>query len=206
MISDTHGRHEALSLPPGDLLIHCGDMFNLGGDSGSIREMDEWFGRQKFKLILCTGGNHDRELQSALAQNPQPFANAHLLSDALIRFQGLSIYGAPWVPDLPGHAFFRSAAALVEHWSTIPASPDILITHTPPKDVLDRSSRGRSHGCGALARELTRVAPRVHCFGHVHASVGQSSIGETLFINASSIESGTGRLRRPATFSLSPRP
>jgi Icc-related predicted phosphoesterase len=205
VISDTHWRHEELRLPPGDLLIHCGDMFSLGDASRSIRQMDEWFGRQKFKLILCTGGNHDRELQSALSQSPQPFKNAHFLSDELVEFQGLRIYGAPWVPDLPTHAFFKSARALGKHWAKIPPTPDILVTHTPPKGILDASSRGRSYGCEGLARELARVAPSVHCFGHVHASAGSAKVGETLFINASSIESGTGRVKPPVTFSLSPR-
>lgn len=205
VISDTHWRHEGLQLPPGDLLIHCGDMLNLGGRSNSLKKIDEWFGRQQFQLILCTGGNHDQELQSALNQRSQPLDNARFLQDELVEFRGLKIYGAPWVPDLPGQAFFKTKPALTEVWSRIPTGPDILITHTPPKGMLDRSSKGRCHGCEALSQELKRVRPRVHCFGHVHASAGCSRVGDTLFINASSVNSGAGTMRQPVTFSLSPQ-
>ena len=207
VISDTHGRHDDLDLPPGDLLIHCGDMCNLFDRTpGQLAAIDAWFGRQKFARILYTGGNHDRELEAALALDPQPLKHAHYLGDAAVEFRGLTIYGTPWVPDLPTHAFARTRAALAATWAQIPPGLDILVTHTPPRDILDRSSSGRSYGCAALAAELPRIAPRVHCFGHVHAGAGQRRIGGTLFVNASSVESGAGKMRPAVSFTLSPGP
>ena len=204
VISDTHCRHDDIDLPEGDLLIHCGDLFNLfSTPPGAIAEMDAWFGRQKFERILYTGGNHDRDLEAALAGQPQPMKNAYFLGDEVVEFRGLKIFGSPWVPDLTTHAFFMSQAGLAKAWARVPSGIDILVTHTPPEGVLDESSRGWSLGCPDLARELRRIAPRVHCFGHVHASAGQRRIGDTLFINASSIASGSGAIRKPATFTLS---
>jgi Icc-related predicted phosphoesterase len=204
IISDTHLRHREIDLPGGDLLIHCGDMFDLFNETGSeVPEIDEWFGRQKYGRILCTGGNHDRKLESILARRPQPFRNAHFLKHEAVEIRGLKIFGTPWVPDLPTHAFHKRQSALAELWARIPSDLDILVTHTPPKGILDESSRGRSLGCPALAHEMQRLSPRLHCFGHIHASAGQQRMGETLFINASSIESGTGRIRRPVTLTLS---
>lgn len=56
VISSTHGRHDELDLPPGDLLIHCGDIFNLLDTAPDrIAALDDWFGRQKFARILYTG-------------------------------------------------------------------------------------------------------------------------------------------------------
>jgi Icc-related predicted phosphoesterase len=43
----------------------------------------------------------------------------------------------------------------------------------------------------------------VHVFGHVHASRGQRAIGDTLFINASSLHTSSGVIRPPITFTLS---
>jgi Icc-related predicted phosphoesterase len=204
IISDTHLRHQEIDLPGGDLLIHCGDMFDLFNETGpDVSEMDEWYGRQRYGQVFCTGGNHDRKLESILAHRPQPFKNAYFLKDELVEFRGLKIFGTPWVPDLPRHAFFKKQSALTELWAKIPSGMDILVTHTPPKGILDASSRGQSLGCRALADELKRISPRIHCFGHVHASAGHRRIGETLFINASSIESGTGRIRAPVTITLS---
>ena len=57
VISDTHGQHKQLGVMSGDVLIHCGDMFNLFEPSGyDVDMMDHWFGKQKFDLILCVGG------------------------------------------------------------------------------------------------------------------------------------------------------
>ncbi len=203
VISDTHWRHQDLELPAGDILIHCGDMFNISSDKSQIRSIDAWFGKQRFAHRLCTGGNHDLELESETARHPQPFRNAHFLKQELVEVRGLRIFGAPWVPDLPRHAFFKSGAALAEAWAQVPAGIDILVTHTPPKGILDMSSSNRSFGCAALAREMGRIAPRVHCFGHVHASAGHRQIGETLFINAASFDSRTRGVRPPISFTLS---
>lgn len=35
-ISDTHGKHDQLTLPPGDLLIHSGDISMKGGETAAI--------------------------------------------------------------------------------------------------------------------------------------------------------------------------
>lgn len=204
VISDTHCRHEELDLPAGDLLIHCGDMFNLFGKTADqLAQIDEWFGRQRFELVLYTGGNHDRELEAGLARRSQPLQNAYFLMDEVVTFRGLKVFGSPWVPDLARHAFFKKGPALADAWARVPAGIDILVTHTPPRGILDTSSRGQSLGCANLANELERISPRVHCFGHVHASAGHRTIRETLFINASSIESGTGIVRPPVRFTLS---
>lgn len=204
VISDTHCRHDEIHLPAGDLLIHCGDMFNLPGRAPAlIPAMDAWFGRQKFARILCTGGNHDVQLEIDLAQNSQPFRNAYFLKDEVVEFRGLKIFGAPWVPELTTHAFFKDETAIAAAWARVPADIDILITHTPPMGILDTSSKGWSLGCPSLADELRRISPRVHCFGHVHAGAGRRQIGKTLFINASSFDGRTGRMRAPITFTLS---
>lgn len=206
VISDTHCRHDELDLPAGDLLIHCGDMFEfMHMNSRQVAGMDEWFGRQPFERILCTGGNHDLDLEAAVRERARPFRNAWFLNDAITEFRGLTIYGAPWVNDLPGFAFHKDHRELTEAWAKVPAGLDILITHTPPAGILDRSSRGRSYGCAALAEAMERIAPRVHCFGHVHASRGHRTLGDTHFINASSIESGSGAIQPPIRFTLSSR-
>jgi len=206
VISDTHLMHEKLVLPEGDLLIHCGDLFALGRSNDSdLKQLDSWFGRQPFDKIVCTGGNHDHVLERARARRRAPFRNACYLEDEALQYRGLTIYGAPWVPGLPTHAFHKDRAGLADAWARIPAGVDILVTHTPPKGILDRSSKGASFGCPELTRELRRISPRVHCFGHVHASAGQTERGHTLFINASSIASGSAAVRRPVSFTLSPR-
>jgi hypothetical protein len=52
--------------------------------------------------------------------------------------------------------------------STIPNEVDIVMTHGPPKYILDMKD-GRSAGCEHLRRAIARVQPRLHCFGHIHS-------------------------------------
>lgn len=77
----------------------------------------------------------------------------------------------------------------------IPTDTDVLITHVPPYGTLDRNSRARHCGCRALAPRVERIAPRLHCFGHIHASSGVLVEPKTTFLNASMVDR-TGRVVR----------
>ncbi|WP_162301975.1 metallophosphoesterase [Croceibacterium ferulae] len=110
VISDTHLRHQELRLAKGDLLIHCGDLFDLNrSEPSDLAKVDRWFGKQPFDMIVCIGGNHDHLLDHASASDPRPFRNARYLQDEALHYRGLQIYGAPWVPGLPLMRFTRIA-------------------------------------------------------------------------------------------------
>ena len=47
-IADTHGRHSDLIIPPGDVLIHAGDMSMKGTEQETVHFI-EWFSQQDFK-------------------------------------------------------------------------------------------------------------------------------------------------------------
>lgn len=203
IISDTHGEHEKLGILSGDVLIHCGDMFNMFGDGEDhFDRMDDWFGRQNFDLILCVGGNHDFELQKRSSWVSDPFKNAVYLEERSISHRGVTFYGAPWVPELRGQAFYRDREELAECWTKIPHATDVLITHTPPAGILDVSSRGYDLGCDHLERRLREVRPTLHCFGHVHASCGTMESDGTSFVNAALVNSRYELTRGPYYFDL----
>lgn len=64
-------------------------------------------------------------------------------------------------------------------------SGSILVSHSPPKGILDRSSDGRSLGSEAVKQTLTLKKPDLVICGHIHASAGQiDCFGETTIINA----------------------
>jgi Icc-related predicted phosphoesterase len=198
IISDTHGEQEKLGTLSGDVLIHCGDMFNMfGSDDDDFDRMDAWFGKQQFDLIVCVGGNHDFELEKRSLYTDKPFKNAVYLEGTSLEYQGLIIHGAPWVPELRGQAFFKEESELRNCWSAIPKGVDILITHTPPAGILDVSSGGLKLGCEHLSAELKAKAPSLHCFGHVHASSGVHVAGKTTYINAAQVNSHFKISREP---------
>jgi len=198
IISDTHGEQDKLGILSGEVLIHCGDMFNMfSSENDDFDRMDQWFGLQQFDLILCIGGNHDFELEKRAGYTDRPFRNAIYLEGASYEYQSVRFFGAPWVPELRGQAFFKDDPKLRSCWSQIPEGLDVLITHTPPAGVLDVSSRGLQLGCEYLAEELKKKKPALHCFGHVHASSGIHVIDDTTFINAAQVNNQYRITRKP---------
>ena len=185
IISDTHSDQEKLGSMSGDVLIHCGDMFNFfNSDDDEFDRMDEWFAKQDFELILCIGGNHDFELQKRASYTKQPFKNAVYLEGSAYQYKGVNFFGAPWVPDLYGQAYYTEHSELANRWANIPNNVDVLITHTPPGNILDKSSQGLVLGCEHLLTAVERAKPKLHCFGHIHHSSGSIKKGGTCFINA----------------------
>ena len=79
-------------------------------------------------------------------------------------------------------------------WQSIPDDIDILITHGPPKGIMDMTTdmhtREPVHvGSRSLMRHVEeRIKPRIHAFGHIHDERGISNFGTiirggTQFIN-----------------------
>jgi Icc-related predicted phosphoesterase len=203
IISDTHNQHEDLGVLHGDVLIHCGDSgMGFERSVGEVDRLDEWFGRQDFKQILCIGGNHDFQLQERVGNREPVLRNAVYLQDEGISFGGVHFYGAPWTPELAGWAFYLPPELMRAKWASIPACTDVLITHTPPFGVLDRNSQAKACGCPDLRQRTAELRPRIHCFGHIHASGGQVELKGTTYVNASMVSSRYRIIHRPYEFDL----
>jgi Icc-related predicted phosphoesterase len=203
IVSDTHARHEELGRLRGDVLIHCGDGCDgFRRDPRDLERLDEWFGRQEFERILCVSGNHDFAVEQRIARGEAAFRNATHLQDERCEFRGIRFYGAPWTPELAGWAFHLDAEALRSRWDLIPEDTDVLITHTPPRGILDQNSAGRHCGCPDLAQRLTELRPRVHCFGHNHASAGTTRRAGTVYVNASVVDRRYEIARGPVELDL----
>ena len=85
-------------------------------------------------------------------------------------------------------------------WRRIPAGIDILATHTPPYGILDLpTARTQNLGCPFLLEELSRIKPRVHVFGHIHASHGESRDDRTLYLNTAIVGGRDMQVRNSPT-------
>jgi Icc-related predicted phosphoesterase len=57
---------------------------------------------------------------------------------------------------------------------------DVLVVHSPPRGVADRTAAGASVGSTAIRAAIERVQPRLAVCGHIHDSWGRTgSIGAT---------------------------
>ncbi len=187
IISDTHGFHREVTVPAGDVLIHCGDITKRG-NIAELDDFNEWLGELPFKHRLVIAGNHDWCFEKAREASEAKLTNAIYLQDSEAVIDHVKFYGSPWQPRFYDWAFnLDRGLALKEKWDLIPKNTDVLITHGPPKYTLDINSGDSYTGCADLNTAVFGIAPLVHCFGHIHEAYGRflNSFLGTEFVNAS---------------------
>ena len=192
IISDTHNKHKRLrNFPKADVLIHCGDISSMGYEH-EIKNFVKWFGSlEQFKYKIFIAGNHDFlfEKNNVLARQLIP-DNIIYLEDQEVIIDNIKFYGTPVQKHFHNWAFNRSENKMKQHWEAIPDDTDVLITHSPPYMIGDYVPYSMQHeGSPSLYEEVTeRIKPSIHAMGHIHEGYGQWEIGETKFINASSLD------------------
>lgn len=127
VISDTHSKHDRLHLPPGDVLLHCGDCFQgiapFRRDTRALKEFFAWLNEQPFAVKIFIGGNHDAILSKRDAERVRAMAapSLYLCDDSVVLEPvGLRIYGSPRsVPN----SFISPNTAFQSHTLPWDASP-----------------------------------------------------------------------------------
>ncbi|KAJ6532766.1 Metallo-dependent phosphatase-like protein [Mycena vulgaris] len=201
LLSDTHTR--TCSVPEGDVLLHTGDLTQMGTLKELKTTMD-WLYALPHPIKIIIAGNHDsvihREWYEANWQdlflhrsNDEPesaesvldllkgpravAANVVYLEDEEYKFRvreggkEWSIYGSPWSPNFGTWAFGyerEDAEALI---SKFPKT-DILLTHGPPRNIMDFTNSKDRAGCATLSARLPELKPKLHVFGHIHEARG----------------------------------
>ena len=192
-ISDTHGLHDRLNLNAGTVLVHAGDITEYGTEEEGI-EFLEWFSRQPFTYKILIGGNHDLFLETLTLRKIKKLVPEGIiyLQNNGTEIEGIKFWGSPVTPYFLGMAFnARAGMEIRKVWSKIPLDTDILITHGPPKGILDGGL-----GCDDLLQQIERVQPKVHCFGHVHGQSGSRLVNGTTYINAAAVNT-PDQIRNP---------
>jgi predicted phosphodiesterase len=187
-MSDTHGRHQNLKVPDGDVLIHAGD-FCRYGSRANLHEFGEWFSEFPHECKIVIAGNHDMALQKHLGYGHMlRMYEIEYLEDTQSAIQdGPKIWGSPYTPPFQSWAFMLEEDALARKFALIPDDVDVLVTHGPPAGVLDLTDlEGVPAGSRALSErlwELGQERPLVHIFGHIHERWGQFKAGNYLAYN-----------------------
>lgn len=189
-LSDLHGSHREWMENVGykseflkcDLIIISGDLTYKGSEKEVI-DFFNWFeSLETDAKKVCIAGNHDRYLEVF-----KPKTTVTYLQDSGIEWKGLNIWGTPWVPRYKNWSFNKDENDLKKYFSLIPENTDILITHTPPKNILDFTLNNRNVGSESLLERLKDIKPKINVFGHIHEDRGTKIIDDTTYINASSL-------------------
>lgn len=186
-ISDTHGRHDEVLLPHGDILIHLGDV-SPRGKVYEIENFLDWFTEQPHTYKIFIAGNHDFYFEASNTDTIKSKIPDNLiyLNDSGCEIEGIKIWGSPIQPEFFDWAFNRKRGSEIKkHWDLIPNDTDILLTHGPPHGILDKTMQGDLVGCEDLLKKVKLVKPKIHAFGHIHEAYGVFRDDNTKFINAS---------------------
>lgn len=191
-ISDTHGQHEDVTLPGGDILLHAGDIASNRGDPHELKHFLNWMSEQDYQHKIFIAGNHDflfqdypEEIAILLRKH---YPKLTYLQDTSVSAMGLQIYGSPWQPWFHSWAFNlpRDGAEIEQKWKDIPADTDILLTHGPPYSIGDRTNRGDFAGCQKLYERLHQLKRlKLHVCGHIHEGYGTEHLDDLTLVNAS---------------------
>jgi Icc-related predicted phosphoesterase len=192
-ISDTHEQAHMIHLPPGDVLVHAGDITNRGSIP-KLGEFTAWLKKQphKHKVVIC--GNHDFCFENAnhdVAVNMIHEAGAIYLQDSGTTIEGVNFWGSPHQPWFHNWAFnVQRGPNIAKKWALIPDDTHVLITHGPPRGILDLVEEDfgytKHEGCqDLLDRTFHLTQLKLHVFGHLHFNGGKTvkAHGKT-FVNA----------------------
>ena len=205
IISDTHNKHRQLrTLPPGDAIIHAGDITSRGQER-EVNDFLKWFSGLDYKYKIFIAGNHDflfEQADASLLSSIIP-DNITYLNDSGITIEGINIWGSPITPWFHDWAFNRQRGSeIMAHWKLIPADTDILITHGPVAGILDTTTTGIIAGCEDLAATVRSIKPAYFISGHIHEAYGQEIHEGTTYINAAVLDERYVLRNQPQTFDL----
>lgn len=180
-------------MPKVDVLLHCGDLTQVGGTSAYKKAL-KMLGSFDAELKLVIAGNHDISLdgeywRTHLEDDDEPeeheeaveimtgplakAANVTYLTEGLHIFtlkRGATfrIFVSPYQPECGDWAFGYKRNE--DRWS-ISLDADIVMTHGPPNGALDYA-HGQHLGCEVLKKAIEATRPLLHCFGHIHEGHG----------------------------------
>lgn len=191
VVSDTHGFEKALTpndstLPDGDVLLHLGDFATDGRKCRErLVEFDKWLAHQPHPTKIVVKGNHD------------PSKSTFPLSEAMFVVEPttINLHNDDFSISLVPYCSDRDIAKMNL------SECDVVATHVPPRNILDRCNSGSHAGSSMLhtiVRRGSSLPPRLWLCGHIHESRGSIPIKfkggrETLVINASNANPGRAR-------------
>ncbi|KAF1842861.1 Metallo-dependent phosphatase [Cucurbitaria berberidis CBS 394.84] len=196
-ISDTH--NQTPKLPAGDVLIHAGDLTNQGSYS-ELQKTVEWLEKSDFEAKIIIAGNHDITLDAPFyhshgkswrwpkPQDPAACRELLISSPSITYLENeattikltspkgpktyFTVFGSPCTPKHSNWAFQYDEHDAAEVWRKISDGVDVVVTHTPPKELCDGATNDDRSGCPALTKRLWEVKPVLSVCGHIHAGRG----------------------------------
>lgn len=206
-MSDSHTYHNSIEkdwMREADTICHSGDICLLGAHKEAL-DFLEWFSSLPYENKIFTLGNHDICFDEK-HHRFEKFRKGHkfhykeyindirdkipeniiLLENSGVTVDGINFWGYPQSPEFFNWAFnVKRGEQMSFYTDKIPDDTDVLLTHGPPFNILDKTINGEIVGCKELLDRVNVVKPIICSFGHIHESYGVLEKDETLFLNSS---------------------
>jgi len=189
-----------------DMVIHSGDGSNFRDiykNEVEFQDFIYWYSRVPIKYKIFIAGNHDSALEKNLFNVKKQMEDSDIiyLENSDVTIEGIKIWGSPHTPSFGNWSFMKARAKLDRVWKRIPDDADIIVTHGPPKGILDNSFDHNGNiercGCNALKKRILDIQPTLVLFGHIHnckdiinAGTLKLSAYDTVFSNGSVVTDG----------------
>ena len=189
---DTYDSRDGL-LPDGDVLLHLGDFaIDRGGNARrkALERFDIWLSHQPHPLKIVVRGNHD------------PYTAEFPVSKAMYVTKPMSLnLGDKVLAMIPfGHGGFSTSKLQRSYSDLLPPTCDVLATHEPPHNILDKCLSGDRAGSSLIrsaVEHMKGLPPKLWAFGHIHEgrgsikkTFGKGHDRETVLINAANANPG----------------
>ncbi|CAG8941750.1 unnamed protein product [Penicillium salamii] len=184
-----------------DVAIHCGDL-TTGSLLDEFKDSIRYMQALNAPLKLVIAGNHDFTMDIPMFQKKVTHASKYLDQDHVHRFYGvfgqsrelfdqedlgitfldegsysfrlengalLNVYASPYTPSYGDWGFQYKPNDGHDYQI---GNADLVMTHGPPKGILDRTRSGERAGSTCLFKAVAQHRPLLHCFGHIHEAWG----------------------------------
>jgi len=191
LMSDSHGAHNAIPVPNGDIFVHAGDFSGMGREE-EVKSFAEFLRKLPHKHKIVIAGNHEVSFERNREEAEKWLGDScTYLNNSGVTVEGLKFWGSPVQPFFDNTntwVFGVHRPEIKDVWDKIPENTDVLITHGGPYGILDKLVNGENVGCPYLLTAVKKIKPKLHVFGHIHEAMGIKMLDGTLFVNAAILD------------------
>jgi len=193
LISDIHGSVGAAKSAGKEARKRDVDAILVAGDIthfGTPEDADRIFSALSGTIIAVPGNCDPPDIVRSMERNS--VMDVHGKRSEL---NGICFAGLGASNPLPFSTLFTySEENILLILDSVAADCDVLITHTPPAGILDRTMFGHSGGSESIRAVVEKYRPALHVFGHIHESPGVERVGDTIFVNAGPAKDGNAAI------------
>jgi Icc-related predicted phosphoesterase len=127
------------------------------------------------------------ESYEELAAACDTWKSCHVLHGSGVEIDGIPFWGVGGaIPETPFGDWSYDLSEQEGRQLLAGCPPQaVIVSHSPPKGIVDRSSAGDGLGSRAILEAVELHRPQLLVCGHIHESAGQTArVGETTIVNA----------------------